>query len=170
MIRRLLPALCACILLSLPAALMAAGEEGLYVYRSIYRMADSLQGKYAAILSMSSSDDTAAAPALAEALDDLLRLQSNYSSPGEKELHARAVSMALSRLGAWKYEAAAPSAWNAFSSVGTTSFFVLTRRPMAPCASASLTKSGKYTSGLPSICSFAALPTCPRREAEYSFL
>ncbi|MBP7094517.1 MAG: hypothetical protein KBC36_00350 [Spirochaetia bacterium] len=95
----------------------AAADESIFVYRRVYRYAVTLQQKYASIATIGASEDEQAAPVLAEAIEDLLSIQANYSKPSDKELLARAVREALARLGAWRYAEAAPTAWSVVEQV-----------------------------------------------------
>ncbi|MBN1241949.1 MAG: hypothetical protein JXA15_04490 [Spirochaetales bacterium] len=103
--------------LVLASARPAAADESIFVYRRVYRYATTLQQKYTSIATIGASEDEQAAPVLAEAIEDLLSIQANYSKPSDRELLARAVREALVRLGAWRYAAAAPTAWSVVEQV-----------------------------------------------------
>lgn len=93
------------------SSLAFAGEE-VEVYRQIYLDAQGIQQKYAAALNLIELKDRSVAPVLADALAELLRTQSSYSSPIEKETYGNALRLLSAAMGDYKYTDAAPSLWD----------------------------------------------------------
>ncbi|MBL8966978.1 MAG: hypothetical protein JNG85_08215 [Spirochaetaceae bacterium] len=103
--------------IALAAALVIAAlvpllaDEEAEVYRNLYREAEGLQQKHSAIQNLVGLKDRETAPVIAEALEEMLRTQNNYTTASEKELFARALRTVAAALGEYKYEASAPFLW-----------------------------------------------------------
>ena len=106
--KRLIP-----LLVLLLAGAVLAADEMTEVYRRIYLESEGLGQKYSAILNLVGLGDRETAPVIAEAFSDLLREQSNYGSPSDRELLSRGLRVTASALGDYKYTEAAPSLWAA---------------------------------------------------------
>jgi hypothetical protein len=106
----------------LALALAAAGfaDETAEIYQMLYKQAEGLQQKYAAVVNLVALDDKATAPILASALEELLLQQQSYSSPTDQDTYGNAIRILSQALGGYKYAPAAPFLWDAAQAVPDT--------------------------------------------------
>jgi hypothetical protein len=106
----------ACIALTLAAAVCFAAETA-EIYQTLYKQAEGLQQKYAAILNLVALNDKTTAPVLSSALEELLLAQKAYKSPVDNTLYGQTLRVLAQALGDYKYSAAAPSLWDVVQQV-----------------------------------------------------
>jgi hypothetical protein len=106
----------ACIVLALAAAACFAAETA-EIYQTLYKQAEGLQQKYAAILNLVALNDKTTAPMLSSALEELLLAQKAYKSPVDNTLYGQTLRVLAQALGDYKYSAAAPSLWDVVQQV-----------------------------------------------------
>jgi hypothetical protein len=106
----------ACAVLALAAAACFADETA-EIYQTLYKQAEGLQQKYAAVLNIVALNDKGTAPVLASALEELLFEQKSYSAPSDAELYGRILRVLSQALGDYKYSAAASSLWDVVQQV-----------------------------------------------------
>jgi hypothetical protein len=92
-------------------------DETTEIYQSLYRQAEGLQQKYAAVLNLVSLNDKTTAPVISSALEELLLEQKNYSSRIESELYGRTIGVLSKALGDYKYAPASPFLWDVVQQV-----------------------------------------------------
>jgi len=104
-------------LMAFVAASFAAADETTEIYQMLYKQAEGLSQKYAAVSSLVGQDDKSTAPILADALSELLLQGQAYASPAEQELYGSTVRLLAKALGDYKYAPAASSLWDLAQSV-----------------------------------------------------
>jgi hypothetical protein len=96
--------------LALAGLVLAAGaNERVRVYAFILTQADTVQQKQSAVSSLVELGDEAAAPYLADALDELLAARSTIARGSQTEEYERLVRILVKALGDWRYTNAAAS-------------------------------------------------------------
>jgi hypothetical protein len=96
--------------LALAGLVLAAGaNERVRVFAFILSQADTVQQKQSAVSSLVELGDEAAAPYLAEELDELLAARSTIARGSQTEEYERLVRMLVKALGDWRYTNAAAS-------------------------------------------------------------
>jgi HEAT repeat protein len=105
------------IALLLFGATLVFADETAEVYKRLFLQAQGLSQKYAAALNLVQLQDPSVAPALSDALTQLISTQKNYAQASDKELYARTVRIVAQALGDYKYLDAAPSLWDAVQQV-----------------------------------------------------
>lgn len=96
--------------LALAGLVLAAGaNERVRVYAFILSQADSVHQKQAAVSSLVELGDEAAAPYLADELDELLAARSGVARGSQTEDYERLVRILVKALGDWRYTNAASS-------------------------------------------------------------
>jgi hypothetical protein len=104
-------------LMAFAVAALGFADETAEIYQMLYKQAEGLPQKCAAVSSLVSLDDKSTAPILAAALEELLLKGQSYSSPGDQELYGRAVRLLSQALGDYKYTPAASDLWEVSQSV-----------------------------------------------------
>jgi hypothetical protein len=98
----------------LPAAI---ADETTEIYMTLYRQAETLQQKYAAVVNLVSLNDKTTAPVISSALEELLQNQKSYSGRTEAELYGRTILVLARALGDYKYSPAADFLWDVVQQV-----------------------------------------------------
>lgn len=91
----------------------AFADETTEIYQILYRQAEGLPQKYAALVNIVGLQDKATAPLLASALEELLLTGRSYTGSSDQELYGRTVRVLAQALGDFKYTAATPYLWEA---------------------------------------------------------
>jgi HEAT repeat protein len=105
------------LLLLVAAASACIADETAEIYQTLYKQANGLPQKYAAVLNIVALNDKTTAPILASALDELLLTQKSYSSRTDADLYGQTVQVLARALGDYKYAVAAPSLWDVVQQV-----------------------------------------------------
>jgi hypothetical protein len=99
------------------AATASFADETTEIYQSLYKQAEGLRQKYAAVLNLVALNDKATAPIISSALEELLLEQKSYSSPTDGDLYGQTVKLLARALGDYKYGPAAPFLWDVVQQV-----------------------------------------------------
>jgi len=92
-------------------------DETTEIYRMLYKQAEGVQQKYAAVLNLAALNDKATAPILASALEELLLAQKAYSTRTDLDIYGQTVRILAKALGDYKYTPAAPFLWDVVQQV-----------------------------------------------------
>ncbi|MGO8692213.1 MAG: HEAT repeat domain-containing protein [Rectinemataceae bacterium] len=98
-------------------AVLVFADETTEVYKRLFLEAQGLRQKYTAALNLVQLQDPSVAPALSDALTELISTQKSYEQASDKELYAQTVRIVAQALGDYKYIDAAPSLWDAVQQV-----------------------------------------------------
>jgi hypothetical protein len=99
------------------AAAACFADETAEIYQSLYKQAEGLSQKYAAVVNLVGLNDKTTAPILSSALEELLLTQQSYSSRTDVDLYARTVRILSGALGDYKYAPSAPFLWDVVQQV-----------------------------------------------------
>jgi hypothetical protein len=99
------------------SAILVFGDETAEIYQMLYRQAEGLRQKYAAVVNLVGLDDKSIAPILDSALQELLLAQQSYSSSSDQELYGTTIRIIAQALGDYKNISSAPFLWDVVQNV-----------------------------------------------------